>query len=257
MKRGVALAALVMLVGPSIAAAAAEDALKPLQGEWEVISADRGGEAMLRGKSVMLTVKDATFTLTIKRDDMPDRGEIATVKIDSTKKPKTIDFIDKSGNLERVGIYEIEGDSLKMCLAPDKRPEEFKSPPDTHILLMVCQRQQAAAAPKLGLRERARAKVAATQIELFGTALDLYRLDMADYPTTDEGLAALVVAPKHSKRRNRWQGPYMERLPDDPWGKPYRYAYPGAQNKDSYDLWSSGPDGKSGTADDIGNWKDR
>jgi general secretion pathway protein G len=212
---------------------------------------------MLGDESVMLTVKDNTFTL--RREDEADHQETVMVKVDSTKTPKTIDFIDKRDKLERVGIYEIEGDTLKLCFAPDNRPKQFKSPPDTRIMLMVCRRQSRhdGPAPRLGLRDRARAKVAANQIQIFGTALDLYRLDMADYPTTDEGLNALVAVPRDSDRNDRWQGPYMERLPDDPWGKPYRYAYPGTQNRESYDLWSSGPDGKTGTADDIGNWNHR
>lgn len=81
-----------------------------------------------------------------------------------------------------------------------------------------------------------------------------YRMQMGDYPTTAEGLQALVSAP--SSRAERWGGPYLveAKLPVDPWGEPYQYAYPGARNKTGYDVWSKGPDKQSGTADDIGNW---
>ena len=79
-----------------------------------------------------------------------------------------------------------------------------------------------------------------------------YRIDLGSYPTTEVGLNGLVKAP--AGKENKWKGAYTEELPDDPWGNPYQYRYPGTKNTDSYDLWSKGPDGNSDTADDIGNW---
>ena len=86
------------------------------------------------------------------------------------------------------------------------------------------------------------------------TSLTTYRIHMGGYPTTAEGLQALVTAP--SAKADKWNGPYIEggKIPRDTWEEPYQYAYPGTRNKDSYDLWSKGPDKQSGTADDIGNW---
>jgi general secretion pathway protein G len=86
------------------------------------------------------------------------------------------------------------------------------------------------------------------------TPLTSYRIAMGDYPSTAEGLNALISAP--SSKAERWHGPYLEppKIPIDPWGEPLQYAYPGTKNKGSYDLWSKGPDKQSGTADDIGNW---
>jgi general secretion pathway protein G len=86
------------------------------------------------------------------------------------------------------------------------------------------------------------------------TSLTTYRIHMGSYPTTADGLQALVSAP--SSKSEKWHGPYIEggKIPRDPWEEPYQYAYPGTRNKDSYDLWSKGPDKQSGTADDIGNW---
>ena len=88
------------------------------------------------------------------------------------------------------------------------------------------------------------------------TSLTRYRIDTGDYPTTAEGLQALVSAPANSGER--WQGPYVEltggRLPLDPWNEPYQYIYPGTRNKGGYDLFSKGPDKTAGTEDDIGNW---
>jgi general secretion pathway protein G len=83
-----------------------------------------------------------------------------------------------------------------------------------------------------------------------------YKMQMGDYPSSDEGLQALLTAPP--SKADKWQGPYLEvqggKLPLDPWKNPYQYRYPGTHNKGSYDLWSMGPDGKDGTEDDIGNW---
>lgn len=86
------------------------------------------------------------------------------------------------------------------------------------------------------------------------TPLTSYRMSVGNYPTTAEGLQALVTAP--AGKADRWTGPYIEggKIPLDPWGNPYQYAYPGTRNKDSYDLWSRGRDGQDGTGDDIGNW---
>jgi general secretion pathway protein G len=86
------------------------------------------------------------------------------------------------------------------------------------------------------------------------TSLTAYRISMGSYPSTAEGLQALLTAP--SGKEGKWNGPYITetKIPVDPWGEPYQYAYPGKHNKDSYDIWSKGPDKQDGTADDIGNW---
>ena len=88
------------------------------------------------------------------------------------------------------------------------------------------------------------------------TALLRYRMDLGDYPTSAEGLKALIVAPE--EKVDRWKGPYIEakggELPKDPWGETYQYRCPGTHNADSYDLYSKGRDHAADTADDIGNW---
>ncbi len=88
------------------------------------------------------------------------------------------------------------------------------------------------------------------------TALVRYRIDLGDYPSTNEGLAALLVAP--AGKAERWRGPYIEvpgnRPLTDPWTEPYRYRFPGTKNTGGYDLYSIGPDKTDGTEDDIGNW---
>ncbi len=88
------------------------------------------------------------------------------------------------------------------------------------------------------------------------TALTRYRIDVGEYPSTADGLAALLTAP--ATVADRWRGPYAEvsgtKLPLDPWNEPYQYRYPGVKNKGGYDLFSKGPDKTEGTEDDIGNW---
>jgi len=86
------------------------------------------------------------------------------------------------------------------------------------------------------------------------TALVPYRLDVGNYPSTEEGLTALMKAP--AGKETKWKGAYLKELPLDPWGNPYKYRYPGSKNINAargYDAWSWGPDG-SESADDIGNW---
>ncbi len=79
-----------------------------------------------------------------------------------------------------------------------------------------------------------------------------YRIDTGSFPTTGEGLAALLKAP--GSKAAKWKGPYIDNLPDDPWGNPYKYRNPGSKNPNKYDLYSLGKDGTE-SADDIGNWE--
>jgi general secretion pathway protein G len=106
----------------------------------------------------------------------------------------------------------------------------------------------------LGRERKARAQAAKTQIELLGTALDTFRLDVGRYPTGQEGLAALRVAPGGLPR---WDGPYLKKeVPLDPWGRPYGYESPGQHG--DYDLYTYGADGApggDGDARDLGSWQ--
>jgi len=83
-----------------------------------------------------------------------------------------------------------------------------------------------------------------------------YRIDMGSYPTTAQGLEALISSPQGG---GRWKGPYLEspggQPPMDPWQQPYQYRYPATKNKTGYDLFSKGPDMAAGTEDDVGNWQ--
>lgn len=83
--------------------------------------------------------------------------------------------------------------------------------------------------------------------------LTSYRMNMGDYPSTQEGLQALITPPPD--KTAMWKGPYLEdnKVPLDPWKRPYQYKYPGTHNKTGYDVYSLGPDGVE-SDDDIGNW---
>ncbi|MFH1201669.1 MAG: type II secretion system major pseudopilin GspG [Candidatus Omnitrophota bacterium] len=109
--------------------------------------------------------------------------------------------------------------------------------------------------PRLaGRSEQARQTAAKADINAnIPTALDLYELDNGQYPTTDQGLNALVRKPTTSPVPANWNGPYLKRAPLDPWGKPYLYKSPGEHNLD-YDLYSLGKDGVQGGGDDIADW---
>ena len=110
--------------------------------------------------------------------------------------------------------------------------------------------------PRLfGKVSTAKQKATKAQIELFGTALDTYRLDVGRYPTTEEGLKALREKPSGAEG---WQGPYLPKeIPTDPWNRAYVYKSPGEHG--DYDLISYGLDGaEGGEAEnlDIVSWKD-
>ena len=96
-------------------------------------------------------------------------------------------------------------------------------------------------------------KATKAQINALEKALDQYRLDTGYYPTTEQGLNALLAKPANEPK---WQGPYLAKaLPPDPWGNPYQYRQPGEHGE--FDLWSFGKDGQpGGTAEaaDITNW---
>jgi general secretion pathway protein G len=107
--------------------------------------------------------------------------------------------------------------------------------------------------PKIaGRGEQARMTAAQTDIKGgIKSAIDQFEVDTGSYPKT---LQDLIQAPNDA---HNWHGPYFDppNLPVDPWQHPYVYVFPGRKNPNSYDLYSVGPDGQDGTADDIGNWQ--
>ena len=111
--------------------------------------------------------------------------------------------------------------------------------------------------PKLlGRTGESRVTAAKVDISTLMQALKLYKLDNQRYPTTDQGLQALIAKPTTGPAANGWKtGGYIEKLPKDPWGNPYQYLAPGV--KGEVDLFSFGADGQPGGAGedtDVGNW---
>jgi len=103
--------------------------------------------------------------------------------------------------------------------------------------------------PKMvGRSEQARQAAVHADLSSIKTALDAFEVDNGYYP---KSLQDLLQQPNNAKN---WHGPYLDKVPQDPWYNNYLYYYPGKHNPSSFDLLSAGPDGKESTEDDIGNW---
>lgn len=100
--------------------------------------------------------------------------------------------------------------------------------------------------------EQARISAAKNNIRAIKSALDMYKLDNHVYPTTDQGLEALAVRPDSEPQPPNWNR-YMDNIPLDPWGNRILYLAPGKHS--DVDVFSPGPNGRSGDADDIGSWQ--
>ncbi len=108
----------------------------------------------------------------------------------------------------------------------------------------------------LGYQKKADVRVTQTQIGQLRVALESYASDCKDYPTTEDGLEALVSRPPDLPERIAWgPKPYIDGIPKDPWGNALQYEYPPTHGTgDTPDVWSLGPDGEDGTEDDICSW---
>jgi general secretion pathway protein G len=107
-----------------------------------------------------------------------------------------------------------------------------------------------------GRSEEARKTRAKSEIvSTLGLALTMFESDVGRFPTTEQGLSALIAKPDQA---TTWRGPYIKQAKQfrDPWGNPYQYQCPGQHNPTNYDLSSAGPDGQPGTEDDITNFDD-
>jgi len=93
-----------------------------------------------------------------------------------------------------------------------------------------------------------------SDLQAIGLALQSYESRALRMPTTEQGLMALVEKPTLEPIPENYRA-FMEELPKDPWGQPYKYRFPSQKSKKAYDLWTVGPDGQDGTDDDLGNWK--
>jgi general secretion pathway protein G len=121
------------------------------------------------------------------------------------------------------------------------------------LVLVILSVMAAVVVPKFTKRsEQARITAAKTDIANLEVALDAFEIDTGRYPTSSEGLKALIEQPSNTED---WRGPYIKRgVPKDPWGNLYFYKQPGQYNEYGYDLSSYGPDEKRGGDDEIINW---
>jgi general secretion pathway protein G len=125
------------------------------------------------------------------------------------------------------------------------------------VVLVILGVLAALIAPKLMDRpDEARVVAAKQDIAAISQALKLYRLDNMRYPSTEQGLQALVSKPGIEPLPNNWKGSgYLERLPQDPWGHPYQYLQPGRHGEiDIYSLGADGQPGGEANDADVGNW---
>ena len=109
--------------------------------------------------------------------------------------------------------------------------------------------------PRLvGRSDEARIAAAKGDLKAMNDALGQYEVDNGKYPSTSQGLHALLVKPSGAPEPKNWKGPYLSNLseiPKDPWGNEYQFACPGSRFPAGFDLYSYGPDGAAGTDDDV------
>ena len=141
-----------------------------------------------------------------------------------------------------------------MFLSPGFRPKRRSSAAFTLmeiiLVVVIIGIMLTLVVPRItGRAKKAREITAKHELEAFRTALQLYEIAAGAFP---KDLMGLVEKPSDVDEK-MWDGPYMPSIPKDPWGREYHYRTPGEHFKD-YDIWSDGPDGQSGTEDDVANW---
>lgn len=105
------------------------------------------------------------------------------------------------------------------------------------------------------IQRNAEMNAAKAQIDAFKVPLGAYRLNVGDFPSTSQGLEAMISPPADLVDQTKWLGPYLDgNVPLDPWDQPYQYEYPGKHREDMPDIWSLGPDRQEASGDEIGNW---
>lgn len=141
--------------------------------------------------------------------------------------------------------------------APHRRPEAGFTLTEVMVtILIIGMLSTVVLINVLPSRDQAMVEKARADIRTLEMALDMYRGDMLDYPSTEEGLEALSAAPAGHPRAERYRSDgYIRRLPEDPWGNPYQYVSPGEEGP--FDVYSLGADGRlggEGLDQDIGDW---
>jgi general secretion pathway protein G len=144
-------------------------------------------------------------------------------------------------------------------MTEDRRSEAGFSLLELMVVVVILSILALAIVPRIIDRpDQARVTRAMTDISVLQEAVNLYRLDNLRYPTTEQGLEALVTRPTTEPAPENWaEGGYIQALPEDPWGAPYQYLSPGVHG--DFDIFTFGADGArggEGTDADIGTWTD-
>ena len=182
----------------------------------------------------------------------------------SSEEPAALNPEPGTRNLEGRSKFQVPGSRLRSKLSnpepgtrnPERRSKAGFTLIELLVVIIIIGLLAALVGPKLfGRVGKGKQAAAQAQIELFGAALDNFRLDVGRYPTSDEGLKALLVNPGAIEN---WDGSYLkkEEIPLDPWGHPYLYKSPGEHG--DYDIISNGGDGVAGGEgenQDIVSWK--
>jgi general secretion pathway protein G len=124
------------------------------------------------------------------------------------------------------------------------------------VLFIILALASAAVVAYRGTQEKAKVDQTNLYVKALSSALELYQAHVGRFPTTEQGLNALLNPPSDLPNPAKWSGPYLKdnAATEDPWGNPYQYVCPGTRTRDGFDVWSLGPDGADNTEDDIGNW---
>jgi general secretion pathway protein G len=146
---------------------------------------------------------------------------------------------------------------MKMSIARSRRATAGFTLIEVMVVVVILGILAAIVVPRIMDRpDEARITKVRNDIRALESALNLYRLDNFRYPTTDQGLRALVERPTGQPEARNWRtGGYIDRLPNDPWGNPYQYVHPGRHGE--IDIYSYGADGRPGGEGinaEIGNW---
>lgn len=146
---------------------------------------------------------------------------------------------------------------MKMSIARSRRATSGFTLIEVMVVVVILGILAAIVVPRIMDRpDEARITKVRNDIRALESALNLYRLDNFRYPTTDQGLRALVERPTGQPEARNWRaGGYIDRLPNDPWGNPYQYVHPGRHGE--IDIYSYGADGRPGGEGinaEIGNW---
>lgn len=233
---------LVFLTMASDDAAVQKDT-KALEGSWEFVAAEMKGQPAPRNAVPFQAVVFADVEAFAKQKDIKGSG-VLKVRLDPSVSPKTIRATGKSpdgkGVEELAGVYEVDGDKLKLCLGPaDQAPTALKTTAEDQGKFILVEFKRVKKLPKEsdGVEE-AKINRERLTVRILTTAVETYRVRHDEFPEKLDDIAAYLEGGKEALK--------------DVWGQPYKYDPNGPKNGGKKpDIWSEGPPGQK---QPIGNW---